>query len=84
MALITITVVDPVGGNAYDIELPDDIKVQDFLPRLMREMDIHDSPTNWALNHIASSKILGPYETLNSAGVGFGEKLRFVPTKQAA
>ena len=69
MSKIAITVVDPQGTYAYDVELPDDMKVQEFLPGLLQKMGIKDDPNKWALNQVSNSHILNPHETLKDAGV---------------
>ena len=83
MAVLRVTIVDPMGDKTFDVELPADAPMRQLVPQLLPKLGISQQGT-FTLQDKETMKIFGPDETLSSAGVQAGRTLRIVQSPQAA
>jgi len=83
MSTLRVTIVDPMGEKSWDVELPDDAPMNQLVPQLLPKLNI-DQQGSFTLQHKKTERILGPQETLRSAGVQAGDALRLVQAPTAA
>ncbi len=83
MAQIRVTIVDPLGDKSFDVELPDDAPMNSLVPQLLPKLGLNQQGS-FTLQHKATQKLLGPNETLHSAGVQQGDTLRIMQAPTAA
>lgn len=83
MPLLKVTIVDPLGDNSWEVELPDDAQMNQLVPQLLPKLGISQQGS-FQLQHKRTERILGPNETLRSANVQAGDALRIVQAAAAA
>jgi len=83
MSLLKVTIVDPLGDNSWEVELPDDAPMNQLVPQLLPKLGISQQGS-FQLQHKRTERILGPNETLNGAGVQANDALRIVQAASAA
>jgi uncharacterized ubiquitin-like protein YukD len=83
MSALRVSIVDPLGDKTFDVELPDDAPMNQLVPQLLPKLNISQQGS-FTLQHKRTERILGPTETLRSAGVQAGDVLRIVQAPTAA
>lgn len=83
MALLKVTIIDPLGDNSFQVELPNDAPMNQLVPQLLPKLGISQQGT-FVLQHKRTERILGPNDTLQSAGVQEDDVLRVVQNPSAA
>lgn len=83
MAPLKVTIIDPLGDNSFQVELPNDAPMNQLVPQLLPKIGITGQGT-FQVQHKRTERILGPNDTLHSAGVQEGDVLRIVQAASAA
>jgi uncharacterized ubiquitin-like protein YukD len=76
------TIVDPLGENEYDVQLPTDTTMQKLIPQLITALKLQ--PGSYAIQHVGTGRLLGPDETLAEIGAKNNDTLRITATPMAA
>lgn len=79
MAEIAVVVIDP-GKNRWAQLVDNEQRVRDLVPALVNALDL-PGKLNYQLIHVVTSAILGPSDTLASAGVAPGGELLLKPVR---
>jgi hypothetical protein len=83
MSQTLVTIVDPLGDNRFEVELPDDAPMEQLVPQLLPKLGITQAG-DFKLLLKRTNVILGPRDTLRTAGVMEGDALRVVSNPTAA
>jgi uncharacterized ubiquitin-like protein YukD len=83
MSALRVTLVDSLSDKTFDVELPDDAPMNQLVPQLLPKLGLNPQGS-FTLQLKRTEKILGPTETLRSAGVQAGDALRIVQAPTAA
>lgn len=81
--MINVTIIDPLGDKSWDVDLPDDAAINQLVPQLLPKLGISQQGS-FTLRHKRLEKLLGPAETLRTAGVVAGDTLQIAQAPTAA
>lgn len=79
---LRVEIVDPLGDNSWEVELPYNMPMNQLVPQLLPKFGISHQGNLW-LQHMRTELILGSNETLRSTGVKAHDALRIVQSAAA-
>ncbi len=80
MAMLRVRIMDKLGSDEWgdEVELADDVSIAQLLALLLPALGIRYSPADFRVQVWRTGRLLGPSETLRSAGVWAGDDLCLV------